>query len=56
MYHDSYGKRDAARALYQALPEAARRLDGVDFSRASAACPHGLDVERHLKRASEVLA
>lgn len=56
MYHDSYGKRDAARALYQALPEAARRIDGVDFSRASAACPHGLDVDQHLKRASEVLA
>jgi predicted aldo/keto reductase-like oxidoreductase len=56
MYHDSYGKRDAARALYQALPEAARRIEGVDFARASAACPHGLDVDQHLKRASQVLA
>jgi len=56
MYHDSYGKRDAARALYQALPEAARQVDGVDFSRASAACPNGLDVEQHIRRAARVLA
>jgi len=56
MYHDSYGKRDAARALYQALPEAARQVDGVDLSRASAACPHGLDVEQHIRRAARVLA
>jgi uncharacterized protein len=56
MYHDSYGKRDAARALYAALPEAARRLEGVDLSRASVACPNGLDVEQHLKRAAQVLA
>jgi len=56
MYHDSYGKRDAARALYQALPESARRIDGIDFSPASAACPNGLDLEQHLKRAAKVLA
>ena len=56
MYHDSYGKRDEARALYQALPEAARRLEGVDFSASSAACPNGLDVDQHLKRAAQVLA
>ena len=56
MYHDSYGKRDAARALYQALPEAARRLDGLDFSAATAACPNGLDLDQHLKRAAAVLA
>jgi predicted aldo/keto reductase-like oxidoreductase len=56
MYHDSYGKRDAARALYQALPEEARRLEGLDLSKVSAACPHGLDVEQHLKRAAQVLA
>jgi predicted aldo/keto reductase-like oxidoreductase len=56
MYHDSYGKRDAARALYQALPEEARRLDGANFSAASAACPNGLDLDLHLKRAAQVLA
>jgi predicted aldo/keto reductase-like oxidoreductase len=56
MYHDSYGKQDAARALYQALPEAARRIEGVDFTRASAACPNGLNVEEHIRRAARVLA
>jgi uncharacterized protein len=56
MYHDSYGKREAARALYQALPEAARSVDGVDFSSASRACPNGLNVEALVARAAQVLA
>jgi hypothetical protein len=56
MYHDSYGKRDEARALYRALPESARRIDGIDFSSASAACPNGLDLALHLERAAKVLA
>jgi predicted aldo/keto reductase-like oxidoreductase len=56
MYHDSYGKRDQARALYQALPEAARRVDSLDFEAASAACPNGLDLAQHLKRAAQILA
>lgn len=55
MYHDSYGKRDAARQLYRALPESARQVDGVDFSGASAACPHGLNITEHLTRAAKVL-
>jgi predicted aldo/keto reductase-like oxidoreductase len=56
MYHDSYGKREEARALYQALPEAARSIDGVDFSSASRACPNGLNVEALVARAAQVLA
>jgi uncharacterized protein len=56
MYHDSYGKQAEARALYQALPEAARRLDGVDFSAATRACPHGLDVAQLVGRAAQVLS
>lgn len=56
MYHDSYGQREAARALYQALPESARRIEGLDFTTASAACPNGLDLARHLARAARVLA
>src|SRR5688572_17243624 len=55
MYHDSYGKRDEARALYQALPAAARSLDAIDWSRAADACPNGLDLAHYLKRAGEVL-
>jgi hypothetical protein len=56
MYHDSYGKRDEARVLYQALPDAARSVDGVDFSSASRACPNGLNVEALVARAAQVLA
>jgi predicted aldo/keto reductase-like oxidoreductase len=56
MYHDSYGKKQEARALYRALPEEARRLSGVDFSAASRACPNGLDVEQLMLRAAQVLA
>jgi hypothetical protein len=56
MYHDSYGKKDEARALYQALPEAARRVEGVDFSAAASACPNGLDVGELVRRAARVLA
>ena len=56
MYHDSYGKQNEARALYRALPEAARRVEGVDFSSAALACPNGLDVGELVLRASRVLA
>jgi len=55
MYHDSYGKQADARALYQALPEAARQVEGVDFSSASRACPNGLDVAQLVERAARVL-
>ncbi len=56
MYHDSYGKREAARQLYRALPPEARRIEGVDFTKASAVCPNGLNVSAHLARAAKVLA
>jgi uncharacterized protein len=56
MYHDAYNEPQKARDLFRSLPAAARRLEGVDFSGASRACPHGLDVAAHMKRAAEVLA
>jgi predicted aldo/keto reductase-like oxidoreductase len=56
MYHDVYGEREQARALFRELPPEARRLEAVDFSAANRACPHGLDVAAHMKRAGEVLA
>jgi predicted aldo/keto reductase-like oxidoreductase len=56
MYHDAYGERDHARALFQSLPSEARALVGTDFSAASRACPHGLDLEQYMRRAVEVLA
>ena len=56
MYHDSYGERDKARALFQALPPEARRLAEVDFSAAARACPHGVDIAAQMQRAVHVLA
>lgn len=54
MYHDVYGEREKALEAFRALPAEARRLSGVDFSRANAACPHGVDVAGHMRRAAEL--
>jgi uncharacterized protein len=55
MYHDTYGDADKARRVFSALPESARSFDGVDFAAAHRACPHGVDVARHMQRAREIL-
>ncbi len=55
MYHDVYGKSELAKELYRKLPPEARRIHGLDFSAARAACPHGVDIERWMKRAADVL-
>jgi predicted aldo/keto reductase-like oxidoreductase len=43
-YYSAYGKRQEARALYQALPPQARDLAAADLAAAERACPHGLPV------------
>jgi predicted aldo/keto reductase-like oxidoreductase len=43
-YYETYGKRQEARALYQALPAEARDLASADLAAAEAACPYGLPV------------
>lgn len=55
MYHDVYGDAAKAQRVFSALPEAARALHGVDFSAANHACPHGVDVARHMERARQIL-
>ncbi len=55
MYHDVYGESEKAKELFAKLPSEARRIDDVDFRGANAACPHGVDVAWHMKRASEIL-
>jgi predicted aldo/keto reductase-like oxidoreductase len=45
-YYEAYGKRQEARALYQALPAEARHLATADLAAAEAACPHGLPVSQ----------
>ncbi|HEY6081798.1 MAG TPA: hypothetical protein VIW29_23440, partial [Polyangiaceae bacterium] len=55
MYHDSYGDPEKARRVFAELPAEARQLDGIDFSAARRACPHGIDLVAHMKRASKLL-
>ena len=50
-YYEVYGKRQEARALYQALPPVARDLAAADLHAAAAACPHGLPVVDLVQRA-----
>jgi len=54
MYHDVYGQPDEARRRFAELPVEARRLEGVDFTPANRACPHGVDVRAHMERAREL--
>ena len=56
MYHDTYGEKDKARKLFRELPETARRLDRMDFGAANKACPNGIDIATHMRRALKVLA
>jgi predicted aldo/keto reductase-like oxidoreductase len=56
MYHDAYSEPDLARELFRALPSAARNLAEIDFSAAARACPHGLDIATHMRRAATLLA
>jgi len=55
MYHDVYGDRQKALRVFGQLPEQQRKLAGIDFSPANRACPHGVDVAAHMRRASEIL-
>jgi predicted aldo/keto reductase-like oxidoreductase len=50
-YYEVYGKRQEARALYQALPPVARDLAAANLTAAAAACPHGLPVVELVERA-----
>jgi uncharacterized protein len=55
MYHECYGQTDLARAGYERLRGEERALEGVDFARASAACPQGIDIAARLGRARDEL-
>lgn len=55
-YYEAYGKREAARALYQALPAASRQLIDADLLAAEAACPFGLPVADLIRQADRRLS
>jgi predicted aldo/keto reductase-like oxidoreductase len=55
-YYEVYGKREQARALYQALPVASRQLIDADLHAAEAACPFGLPVADLIRKADRRLS
>jgi predicted aldo/keto reductase-like oxidoreductase len=55
-YYTAYGKREQARALYQALPTEARNLAAADLAAAEQACPYGLPVVQLVSEADRRLA
>jgi predicted aldo/keto reductase-like oxidoreductase len=55
MYKECYGEAGQAAALYSALRPEEKCLDGISFSRASAACPQGIDIARRLEVARQEL-
>ncbi len=55
-YYEVYGKRQEARALYQALPPIAREVASANLLAAEAACPHGLPVADLIRTADRRLS
>ncbi len=56
MYHENYGERRRSKELFAQLPTEAKRLEGVDFSAAEAACPYRLPIGQLMREAVEKLA
>lgn len=56
MYYENYGDRRLARELFGQLPAAERRIRGVDFAAAEAACPYGVQIGEMMRRAETYLA
>lgn len=56
MYYEHYGERRRGKELFAQLPVEAKKLDGVDFSTAEAACPHKLPIGQLMHEAVEKLA
>ena len=56
MYHDNYSEPERARELFAQLPPAVRQVEGMDFSKAEAACPYGVPIGALMRDAVEKLA
>jgi uncharacterized protein len=57
MYHNSYGQREGARALFAEMPEGVRRgLQEADYSLAEARCPQHIPIGAMVTEAFRVLA
>ena len=56
MYHESYSDPRKGREGYQKLSKLEREFDGIDFTRASRACPQGIDIANRLAHAKRLLS
>lgn len=56
MYHDVYKDPEKAQRVFSELPAEQRNLAGLDFEAARRACPHGVDIAKHMERARAILA
>lgn len=56
MYKECYGEPEKAAALYRSLTPAQRAFEHGDCSRASAACPQGIDIAARLAAARKALS
>lgn len=57
MYHDGYGEKDRARALFRALPiDVKSHILTIDYSKAEKACPQNIQIGKVLKQAYQDLA
>jgi predicted aldo/keto reductase-like oxidoreductase len=55
MYHESYNEEAKARQLFRQMSTAQQQINGVDFTRAAAACPRGIDIQARMNLAQEKL-
>jgi predicted aldo/keto reductase-like oxidoreductase len=55
MYHECYGETAAARKLYNSLGSSERDFDGIDLTKATRACPQGIDIAKRLADAKREL-
>jgi predicted aldo/keto reductase-like oxidoreductase len=55
MYHECYGETAAARKLYGSLDSAERDFESFDLTRATKACPQGIDIAKRLADAKTKL-
>ncbi|UCD81435.1 MAG: aldo/keto reductase [Desulfobacterales bacterium] len=57
MYHQSYGERDRAQALFNELPADVKvNILGADYSKAEKCCPHKIQIGKVLRKTYQDLA
>jgi predicted aldo/keto reductase-like oxidoreductase len=55
MYHESYGKTNRARQLYQGRQPESWNFDSAELTKATTLCPQGIDIAARLEKAGKEL-